>query len=93
MRTIGSMAIIAWLTLLGACAGSAGKTMDWQARIGHDSLEDVQRQLGPPESCVGLDDGGTVCSWTRSTGANRTDKLILTFDQKARLATADEVRL
>lgn len=86
------IALAACLMLVAACAESAGKT-NWQARIGHDSLDDIKRELGPPESCVGLDDGGTACSWTRSVGKDVIDKLILTFDQRQRLATADEVRL
>jgi hypothetical protein len=79
------------VTLVAACAGTAGKT-DWQAKIGHDSLEDATRVLGVPESCAGLDDGGTACSWTRARGTNWIDKLVLTFDPQGRLATANEVR-
>jgi hypothetical protein len=47
--------------------------------------------LGAPESCIGLDDGGSVCSWKASSGKNEIDKLVLTFDKNGRLATANAV--
>jgi len=81
--------------LWAACtegAGSIGKT-DWQSRIGQYSLDDVKRELGPPESCVDLDDGGTACSWTTSKGIESIDRVILTFDSRKQLATANDVRL
>ena len=84
------MAMGAFCTL-AACAGVA--QTDWQARIGHSSLEDAKRELGPPESCSGLDDGGTACSWTTSKSKDRIDKLVLTFGRNGQLATATHVRL
>jgi hypothetical protein len=86
------LALVVLLTCLAACAGVDQKS-HWQGRIGADSLEDATRALGAPESCVGLDGGGTVCSWTRSKGKDAIDKLVLTFDAQGRLATADDVRL
>lgn len=86
-----SIAVVAFFSLLASCAGSLGTT-DWQAKIGHDSLDDATRELGAPESCAGLDDGGTACSWTRARGTNWIEKLVLTFDRQGRLATANEVR-
>ncbi len=86
MRRIATLTCgILWV----ACAA----TTDWQARIGSYSLDEATRELGPPESCVGLDDGGTACSWTTSKGARSVDKLILTFDPMKRLTTANNVRL
>lgn len=86
------LVIVACLIFLGACAGTAQKSY-WQGRIGQDSLNDATRELGAPESCVGLDGGGTVCSWTKSKGQDWIEKLVLTFDAQGRLATADDVRL
>jgi hypothetical protein len=84
------MALGVWC-LLAACAGVP--QTDWQTRIGHSSLDDVKRELGPPESCSGLDDGGTACSWTTSKSKDRIDKLVLTFGSNGQLATATHVRL
>jgi hypothetical protein len=86
--------LLAYLLIVAACtesAGSIGKA-DWQGRIGQYSLDDAQREMGPPESCVDLDDGGSACSWTTSKGTERIDRLILTFDLKKQLATANNVR-
>ncbi len=83
-----AMSIVCTLT---ACAGMA--QTDWQARIGHSSLDDAKRELGPPESCSGLDDGGTACSWTTSKSKDRIEKLVLTFGRNGHLATATHVRL
>lgn len=81
---------VAFLMLVSACAGSVGKS-DWQARIGHSSMDDAKSELGSPESCVGLDDGGTACSWTISKRKDGVDKLVLTFDPNGKLATANKV--
>ena len=83
--------IVAFLALLAACAEGAGKS-DWQPRIGHYSMDDAKRELGPPESCVGLDDGGTACSWARSKGKDAIDKLVLTFGPNGKLATANNIQ-
>lgn len=81
--------MLAYCLLMAACTGITGA--DWEARIGHFSLDDAQRVLGTPESCAPLDNGGTACSWTTSSGENWLDKLILTFDSKGELATANKV--
>jgi starvation-inducible outer membrane lipoprotein len=86
------LAIVALATGLAACAGVNQKSQ-WQGRIGQDSLEDATRALGAPESCVGLDGGGTVCSWTKAKGQDWIEKRVLTFDAQGRLATMDDVRL
>jgi hypothetical protein len=81
--------------MLTACtegAVSIRKT-DWPSRIGHYSLDDAKRELGPPESCVDLDHGGSACSWTTSKDRERIERLILTFDVKNQLASANTVRL
>lgn len=85
--------VVTYLMISAACtgAGSIGKA-DWQGRIGQYSLDDAQRELGPPESCVDLDDGGSACSWTTSKGTEWIDRLVLTFDLKKQLATANTVR-
>ena len=83
------IAVVAFLMLLVACAGTAGNA-DWQGRIGQYSLDDARRELGSPESCVGLDNGGTACSWTTSKG-EAIDKLVLTFGPAGKLATANDV--
>ncbi len=83
---------IASLFMLTACGGMA-QTNNWDARIGESSLEDATRELGPPESCSGLDDGGTVCAWTTLKTKDRIEKLVLTFSPQGRLATATQVRL
>ena len=77
--------------LLTACAGVPQS--NWDARIGQSSLADATRELGPPESCSGLDDGGTVCAWTTLKTKDRIEKLVLTFTPQGRLATATQVRL
>jgi hypothetical protein len=82
--------MLVYCLVMAACAGATGA--DWQARIGHFSLEEATRLLGKPESCVGLDNGGTACSWTTSKDRDSLDKLILTFDSRGQLATADKVR-
>lgn len=94
-KTIRWPAILACFLLLAGCtegAGSIGKP-DWQDRIGRYSLDDATRELGPPESCVALDDGGTACSWTTLKGRELIERLILTFDLKKQLATASNVHL
>jgi hypothetical protein len=86
-----SLGMVAFLMLLGACAGDGVRRIDWQTRIGHYTLDDAKRELGAPESCVGLDDGGTACSWTTSKGIETIDKLVLTFDPNSQLTTASNV--
>jgi hypothetical protein len=86
-----SVAMVVLLMLLAACAGDAARRIDWQAKIGHYTLDDAKRELGAPESCVGLDDGGTACSWTTSKGVDAIDKLVLTFTPNSKLATANNV--
>jgi len=81
--------MFAYCLLMAACAGATGA--DWQARIGHFSLDDATRLLGAPESCAGLDNGGTACSWTTARSGDSIDKLVLTFDPQGTLATADHV--
>jgi hypothetical protein len=54
-------------------------------------LDDAKCDLGVPESCVGLDDGGTACSWTTSKGRETIDKLVLTFNPVSQLTTANNV--
>jgi pimeloyl-ACP methyl ester carboxylesterase len=76
--------------LLAACAGMS--QTDWQTRIGRDSLTDVTRELGRPESCIGLDDGGTACSWLTAKDKERVEKLILTFTPNGKLSTFNQVR-
>jgi hypothetical protein len=77
------------LTLLTACVSAAER--DWQPRIGLYSVEDAKRELGHPESCIGLDDGGTACSWTTAKSRDGIDKLILTFGPNGKLATFNNV--
>ena len=78
--------------LLAGCAGDGAPRIDWQARIDHYTLDDAKRDLGAPESCVGLDDGGTACSWTTSSKGRETiDKLVLTFNPASQLTTANNV--
>jgi hypothetical protein len=81
--------MIAYCLLMAACAGLAGA--DWEGRIGHFSLNDAQRELGQPESCVGLDQGGTACSWMVGKGKDWMDKLVLTFDANGQLTTVNRV--
>jgi hypothetical protein len=64
---------------------------DWQARIGHFSLDEAKQTLGSPESCVNLDHGGRACSWRASNRGTSYDRLVLTFDAGGQLATADTV--
>lgn len=78
-----------YLALLTACASTAGS--DWHTRIGLFSLDDAKRELGHPESCVGLDDGGTACSWTAAKSRDEMDKLVLTFGPNGKLATFNKV--
>ena len=82
--------LLAFCLLTVACVAVTGT--DWQTRIGHFSLNDARRELGAPESCIGLDDGGSVCSWRASSGKKEMDKLVLTFDQNGQLATANAVQ-
>ena len=77
------------LTLLTACVSAAER--DWQPRFGLYSVEDAKRELGPPESCIGLDDGGTACSWTTAKSRDGINKLILTFGPNGKLATFNNV--
>ncbi len=81
--------MLAYCLMMAACASLTGA--DWEARIGRFSLEETIQILGVPENCADLDDGGTACSWTMSRGADWLDKLVLTFDAKGRLATADKI--
>ena len=83
------LACATYLALLTACASTAGS--DWQPRIGLFSLDDAKRELGHPESCVGLDDGGTACSWTTVRSRDEMDKLVLTFGPNGKLATFNNV--
>jgi hypothetical protein len=83
------LACATYLLLLTACAGTANS--DWQPRIGRFSLDDAKRELGHPESCVGLDDGGTACSWTTAKSRDEVDKLVLTFGPNGKLATFNNV--
>jgi hypothetical protein len=82
--------VVTGLILLAACANTTER--DWQTRIGLDSLDDVKRELGGPESCVRLDDGGTACSWLATKNRERIDKLILTFSPNGKLATSSHVQ-
>ena len=86
---------VSCLILLTACTERGGgiRKTDWQSRIGHYSLDDAKRELGLPESCVDLDHGGSACSWTTSKERKWIERLILTFDLKKQLASADTVRL
>ena len=84
------LAIAAFLGLSTACVGTAER--DWQPRIGLFSMEDAKRELGHPESCVGLDDGGTACSWPTAQTKDGMDKLILTFGSNGKLDTFNNVR-
>ena len=78
------LSIVAFLMLLAGCAGDSAPD--------HYTLDDAKRDLGVPESCVGLDDGGTACSWTTSKGRETIDKLVLTFNPASQLTTANNVR-
>ena len=77
------------MLLIAACAGAV--QTDWQTRVGRASLDDVKRELGHPESCIGLDDGGTACSWLTARDRDSIDKLILTFSPNGKLATSNHV--
>jgi hypothetical protein len=81
--------MLAYCLIMAACASVVGA--DWEARIGRFSLDDATRVLGTPENCAVLDNGGTACSWTTSSGADWIEKLVLTFDAKGKLATADKI--
>ncbi|HET8670898.1 MAG TPA: hypothetical protein VFM05_09825 [Candidatus Saccharimonadales bacterium] len=79
------------LTLLLSACTATSEMNDWQQRIGQYALEDAKRDLGFPESCVGLDDGGTACSW-RMKSAAKVARLILTFGPTGQLATVNDVQ-
>lgn len=84
---------LTWAIVMLLIAGCAGAVQtDWQTRVGRYSLDDVKRELGHPESCIGLDDGGTACSWLTARDKERVEKLILTFSQNGKLATSNQVR-
>ncbi len=78
------------LMLLAACVSTMAQ--DWDTKIGHYSLDDAKRELGHPESCVGLDDGGTACSWLTAKDRGSRDKLVLTFSPRGKLATSNQVQ-
>jgi hypothetical protein len=84
------LALAAFLVLLTGCVSTAEK--DWQPKIGRYSMDDAKRELGHPESCIGLDDGGTACSWTTAKSKEAIDKLVLTFGPNGKLATFNNVR-
>jgi hypothetical protein len=86
---MSGLAAATYLVLLTACASTSER--DWQTKIGRYSLDDVKRELGQPESCTGLDDGGTVCSWLTGKGREGIDKLVLTFGTNGKLATSNHV--
>jgi hypothetical protein len=88
-RRAKHLACATFLVLLTACASTADG--DWQPRIGRFSLDDAKRELGHPESCVGLDDGGTACSWTTAKSRDEVNKLVLTFGSNGKLATYNNV--
>ncbi len=84
---------LTWAIVMLLIAGCAGAVQtDWQTRVGRYSLDDVKRELGHPESCIGLDDGGTACSWLTARDKERVEKLILTFSPNGKLATSNQVR-
>ena len=83
------MVIAVYCIFLAACAGVDGT--DWQSKVGHYSLDDARRELGNPESCVGLDNGGTACSWTKSRTKESIDKIVLTFAPNGQLTTVNKV--
>ena len=84
---------LTWAIVMLLIAGCAGAVQtDWQTRVGSYSLEDVKREIGHPESCIGLDDGGTACSWLTARDKERVEKLILTFSPNGKLATSNQVR-
>ncbi len=87
--------LVGCLIMLNACTEGAVsiRKPDWPSRIGHYSLDDAKRELGPPESCIDLDHGGSACSWTTSKDREWIKRLILTFDLKNQLASANTVRL
>ena len=83
------LVLATFLVLLLACISTAEH--DWQPKIGLYSVDDAKRELGHPESCIGLDDGGTTCSWTTAKSRDGMDKLILTFASNGKLATFNNV--
>lgn len=88
-----SMNRLTWTIVMVTIAGCAGAAQtDWQTKVGRYSLDDVKRELGHPESCVGLEDGGTACSWLTGRNRDSIDKLILTFSPNGKLATSNRVR-
>ena len=78
------------MVLIAGCTGVA--QTDWQTKVGRYSLDDVKRELGRPESCIGLDDGGTACSWLTARDRDSVEKLVLTFSPNGTLATSNQVR-
>ena len=84
------LALATFLMLVTGCASTAES--NWQPKIGRYSVEDAKRELGHPESCIGLDDGGTACSWTTAKSKWAIDKLVLTFGPNGKLATFNNVR-
>ena len=83
------LACATFLMVLTACVSTAER--DWQPKIGRYSVDDVKRELGHPESCVSLDDGGTACSWATAKGREGIDKLVLTFGSNGKLATFNNI--
>ena len=83
------LVLATFLVLSPACIGTGEH--DWQPKIGLYSVDDAKRELGHPESCIGLDDGGTACSWTTAKSRDGIDKLILTFASNGKLATFNNV--
>jgi len=83
------LALATCLTLSTACVSTVER--DWQPKIGLYSMEDARRELGHPESCIGLDEGGTACSWTTAKSREGMDKLILTFGSNGKLTTFNNV--
>ena len=49
-------------------AGCVSQKVDWQARIGHYTLDQAVTDLGPPEKSVKLSDGTVVDEWLLSRG-------------------------
>ena len=88
---IGRLSSVLFVTVSLGCS-AIDETHDWQPRIGHYSLNDAKQELGDPESCVGLDDGGTACSWRSGKSKDGfNNRLVLTFDQARILSTFNNV--
>ena len=83
------LVLATFLVLSPACISTAEH--DWQPKIGLYSVDDAKRELGHPESCIGLDDGGTACSWTTAKSRDGMDKLVMTFGSNGKLATFNNV--